>query len=815
MVESTSPVGADEKKGRQRLSGTFFLGSSHFSVFEEMARQLQQTSIGGGAWEGKPRSQAATHTEATPTAPEDDEPEKDTTEKKLEHPMLDDVGAKGTTTSSPAQAAASPDGKEQEDKGSDAVSGEHNKDMRRRIRWRKRSADFSCCDIVLGDRFNIKYATLRCAKLPASGTIFGGIRWIHYFQGSHQLTLKTSMALILKKEDPAGHPAYLPESYVLGGDLTKKPDEHEDFLEAVRCADRDEACLSMWIVKPSAGAKGRGIWLLRGAAEAEQVVQEVLSSKAHTGPKGVRCLAQAYVPRPLLLKGRRKFDVRIWVLLQSPYTIYAYSQGSCRTASTAYDPTDMSNRLAHLTNHCLQEHAEGYGAYEENNELFFPALDAYLKQSDLYGSEDGGEVLRKRILPQMANIIVRTLLVMKPTLQLLPEDESSSFRCFQLFGYDLLVTEDLSVKLLEINGSPGVAQRFLCPLVRDMTALLYRQPSHSAANSESELWEVEKEAFVLLWRDGEDPFPPGRAGFQQPQTPRKRPPPKKKNKNENNNNNSNIGKQHQQQLTPQSNEGGIEVELRILSCEVQSSVLYTCLPLLFFFSAFLLTLLPDCCCMIVEASSYHTDTKVLYPTPLTRRTFERLSLPLSSFTCCLFPHPESSHVAMEATKRPSGILGTTSKKKPSSKVSGSSAKPKKVANKVFSSLYDNAVVDTASAVAANPFKAREVVTALPPAPAAPVNPITIDLSQPKEILSHAQRRALKKPVRVVTKEMKEAAKEAKKEERRMKRMLKSNGARRKVAKLVEKRSREESQCEEAMQAFDADYQPRSKGRRLE
>lgn len=97
----------------------------------------------------------------------------------------------------------------------------------------------------------------------------------------------------------------------------------------------------------------------------------------------------------------------------------------------------------------------------------------------------------------------------------------------------------------------------------------------------------------------------------------------------------------------------------------------------------------------------------------------------------------------------------------------------------------------------------------------PVNPITIDLQAPKEVLSHAQKRKLKQPVVVITKEMREAFKEERKELRKVKRMLKSNGSRRKYAKYCAKRGREEDENEEAVQALDPDFAPRSRGRRLE
>lgn len=140
-------------------------------------------------------------------------------------------------------------------------------------------------------------------------------------------------------------------------------------------------------------------------------------------------------------------------------------------------------------------------------------------------------------------------------------------------------------------------------------------------------------------------------------------------------------------------------------------------------------------------------------------------------------------------------------------------------SRVFSALYDQlaAQANEEGKPSNTPFVSdSKILEHLPPRPAPPpVNPVTIDLNSPKEVLSKAQRRRLKKPLVVISAEDREQQKEKKKEERRMKRMIKSNGGRRKMAKLREKRAREESACEEALQAFDDSFQPRSKGRRLE
>lgn len=85
----------------------------------------------------------------------------------------------------------------------------------------------------------------------------------------------------------------------------------------------------------------------------------------------------------------------------------------------------------------------------------------------------------------------------------------------------------------------------------------------------------------------------------------------------------------------------------------------------------------------------------------------------------------------------------------------------------------------------------------------------------KVIMSKAARRKLKKPPVVVTAAQREKAREDKRELRKYLRMVKSNGSRRKVRKMIEKRQREEHANEEDLNAFDSDYRMAKRGRRLE
>lgn len=393
-------------------------------------------------------------------------------------------------------------------------------EMARQLReegWRRKTErGVATADLILGDRFQIPYSLLRGERMALS-SLFHGTRWINYFEGSHRLTLKASMVRLMKETDTQWA-SWLPESYAIGGDQLKREDERQTLLEAVT-AQPD----TVWIVKPSSGAKGRHIILLHAAEVPEWLAELSESRKA-------MYVVQRYVDRPLLLSHNRKFDIRVWVLLMSPYSIYAYAQASCRTASAPYDMSDIKDVHAHLTNHCLQTNAEHFGEYEEGNEMWLPQLQAYLTS---IGKPD--DVLVTTVLPRVSQLITRTLVAMMPEMAV-PSTEA--YRCFQLFGYDIILTEDLEVKLLEINGSPGIADRFLQPLVRSMRGLLGADFRSSAASTPVEgggnnnnnssssnaagavsptsairEWRLDDDGFVLLWKKG-DAVPPGLLGVQ-------------------------------------------------------------------------------------------------------------------------------------------------------------------------------------------------------------------------------------------------------------------------------------------------------------
>ena len=61
---------------------------------------------------------------------------------------------------------------------------------------------------------------------------------------------------------------------------------------------------------------------------------------------------QKYLEKPLLYRGERKFDIRIWALLTANGELYVYKEGYIRTTSSEYT-INAEDNYVHLTNNCL------------------------------------------------------------------------------------------------------------------------------------------------------------------------------------------------------------------------------------------------------------------------------------------------------------------------------------------------------------------------------------------------------------------------------------------------------------------------------
>ena len=99
-----------------------------------------------------------------------------------------------------------------------------------------------------------------------------------------------------------------------------------------------------FIVKPNAGAQGRGIFLTNS-------IKDI--------PVKEKTVVQEYLNSPLLIDGF-KFDMRVYVLVASvnPLKIYLFKNGLVRLCTSKYErPTALNkaDTFMHLTNYSINK----------------------------------------------------------------------------------------------------------------------------------------------------------------------------------------------------------------------------------------------------------------------------------------------------------------------------------------------------------------------------------------------------------------------------------------------------------------------------
>ncbi|KAL4238121.1 hypothetical protein ACF0H5_002833 [Mactra antiquata] len=324
--------------------------------------------------------------------------------------------------------------------------------------WKKNSPNSSSFHLMFGERNKLPFGRL--------GHDPGKTQLVNYYRGSDVICRKTALVKVFKEYCEVvkySYPKWLPESFrvfpknvaktsVKNSTVTmraEKPDDREELLEANTRMIQEEGDKNVvWIAKHTSGAKGEGI----------KISDDINNLLDFVDQQDKAFVIQRYINNPFLLEGKRKFDIRCWVLLDARYNVYLFREGVLRTSSDPYDPHDLSKVTSHLTNHCLQkEQSENFGRYEDGNEMFFDEFNSFLM--DKFGTS-----MDSSILPQIKDIIKRCFFVIKEKIN----TKGLGYACFQLFGFDFLLDDNMKVWLIEVNGAPACAQMLLPHMVRDI-----------------------------------------------------------------------------------------------------------------------------------------------------------------------------------------------------------------------------------------------------------------------------------------------------------------------------------------------------------
>ncbi|MFP4263564.1 MAG: hypothetical protein ACLFRS_09420 [Halomonas sp.] len=294
-------------------------------------------------------------------------------------------------------------------------------------------------------------------------------RKLNHFPGNAALTVKSrlheSLAALrarLVEGFGAGHPLvsrldFFPHAWIM-------PRDHQALqLAALAAPD------SRWIQKPTNASKGKGVRVLRDAAEAP-------AARDH--------LVQAYLDRPHTLRGH-KYVLRLYVLISSltPLRVYLYRQGFAKLASEPWDPEDADNPYSQLTNpdiNALNTRAEVPVEF-----IDLARYRAWLRDQ---GHDD------ERLFARLRDLVSLTVISAVDDLRRRGEEVGADPRGgYELLGLDCLVDADLKPWILECNLSPSlgtcaapedgglVEERIKGELVRDMLHLVDVEGDHPPA----------------------------------------------------------------------------------------------------------------------------------------------------------------------------------------------------------------------------------------------------------------------------------------------------------------------------------------------
>ena len=263
---------------------------------------------------------------------------------------------------------------------------------------------------------------------------------VNHFRNYYELCRKDNLAKHLKrykkalqkegKHEEAQGMDFFPITYSM-------PAEYSNFVDEFKKHSN-----SVWIMKPVGRSQGKGIFLFTKLSQVSQWKCEFRWKPEN--PQAESYVVQKYLSNPLLVGGK-KFDLRIYVLVTSytPLVAYLYRTGFARFTHHRYssNPEDIANSHMHLTNVAVQKTSVNYDA-DTGGKWDLRLLKLFLMSK--YGQEKVNDCFFK-----IEQIFIRSLLSVQ---RVMIHDK----HCFELYGYDILVDENLKPWIIEVNASPSM-----------------------------------------------------------------------------------------------------------------------------------------------------------------------------------------------------------------------------------------------------------------------------------------------------------------------------------------------------------------------
>ncbi|XP_071121370.1 polyglutamylase complex subunit TTLL1-like isoform X1 [Mytilus galloprovincialis] len=199
-----------------------------------------------------------------------------------------------------------------------------------------------------------------------------------------------------------------------------------------------------WIMKPCGKARGIGIFLVNKLSQLKKWSRDSKTNNFTPPTSKDTYVISKYIDNPLLIGGK-KFDLRLYVLVTSfrPLKCYMYRLGFARFCTVKYNASvnELDNMFVHLTNVSIQKQGEDYNAVHggkwtvQNMRLF------------LEGTR--GKEVTDKLFDEINWQTVHSLKAVSGNI-------SNDRHCFECYGYDYIVDDNLKPWLIEVNASPSL-----------------------------------------------------------------------------------------------------------------------------------------------------------------------------------------------------------------------------------------------------------------------------------------------------------------------------------------------------------------------
>ena len=251
-------------------------------------------------------------------------------------------------------------------------------------------------------------------------------------QGKDAITNKQLLYQNMKKYFPDICSKHMAKTYLLKDinslkDINFFENELSDMTSSEEASTSEDSLMKgetlnkTYIVKPvgHGACAGVGVTVVTNDKELEEARRE-LSKRFRN------IIISEYIQNPLLYEGR-KFHIRMYILINSDSTWSFWKRGKAMTAKISYKKGDWTNKDIH------DSHGE-----TTPKDIYFPE-DIAPKEKYEYVYEQ-----IELILGAAANIV-------KPHVKCYEESKN----CCEVFGIDFMITDDYTVKLIEINAEAG------------------------------------------------------------------------------------------------------------------------------------------------------------------------------------------------------------------------------------------------------------------------------------------------------------------------------------------------------------------------